>query len=240
MGSKLHVLAQVIVLALATATAGAQPAAELLKKAGEEYKAGKYEAAAALLQKAYELEPKPETLFALAQAERLAGKCAAAVPHYKKLITELKDLDIAKLVQSNLSLCQKDEPVVEPKPTPVQPAPAPIVPPKERIVVRVEQRSDKLALTSFAAGTLALGAAVGFYISANGNRDAAVDARTLEDSRRFNDRADGQRAVSIVAGLAGAGLVSYAIVRWLKKPETSAPTVTIVPGSATFGYVARF
>ena len=89
-------------------------------------------------------------------------------------------------------------------------------------------------------GAIGLGAAVGFYISANGNRDAAVDARTLEDSRRFNDRADGQRAVSIVAGLAGAGLVSYAIVRWLKKPETSAPTVTIVPGSATFGYVARF
>lgn len=239
MGSKLHVLAQVIVLAIATSTAHAQSAADLVKKAGDEYKAGKYEAAAALLQKAYELEPKPETLFALAQAERLAGKCAAAVPHYKKLITELKDLDIAKLVQSNLSLCQKDEPVVEPKPTST-PDPVPAPPPKEKIVVRVEQRSDKLALASFATGALAIGAAVGLHIAANSNRDAAADARTLEASRVFNDRADGERALSIVNGVVGVALVSYAVVRWLKKPESAAPTLTIAPGSASIGYIGRF
>ena len=82
MGSKLAVLAAVIATAQ---TAGADPAADL-KRGIELYKAGKYGDAAALLKQAYEATGKPETLFSLAQAERLAGDCTSAAAHYHKVV----------------------------------------------------------------------------------------------------------------------------------------------------------
>ncbi len=236
MGSKLHVLAQVIVGLAFAREVSAETAAELVKKAGDEYKAGNYDIAAAFLKRAHQMEPKSETLFALAQAERLAGRCDDAVPHYKKLLAELKDLDVAKLVQSNLNLCVKDEPVVEPKPS--EPAP-PSTPPRE--IVRVERRSDKLATTLFATGMLGIGASVGLYIASQGNRDAAADANTLEASGKLYDKADTQRALSIVSGVVGLGLASYAVVRWMKGGEASTKVaIDIAPGQASFGYIGRW
>lgn len=237
MGSRFHVLAQVIVGLACVRIAAAETAADLIKNAGEEYKTGNYDAAAALLQRAYELEPKSDTLFALAQAERLGGRCPAAIPHYKKLLSELKDLDVAKLVQSNLSLCVKDEPVLDPKPTP--PIQTPAAPPK--VVVRVERKSDKLAVAMFATGTLSIGAAIGFYVASRDNRDAALDARTIEDNRRFNDRADLQTGVALVAGTVGLGLASYAVVRWMKGGESSnTVAVTATSNGGAIGYAGRW
>lgn len=237
MGSQFHVLAQVIAVLAVAGAAHAETAAELVTKASDEYKAERYEVAAALLKRAYQLEPKPDTLFALAQAERLAGNCPGAIPHYKKLLAELKDLDVAKLVQSNLSLCVKDEPVID---KPVE-NPTPVPAPEPKIVTRVERRTDKLSLAMFSTGTLSLGAAVGFYISSRNNRDAAENARTIEDNVRFNDRADQQTGIAVVTGVVGLGLASYAVVRWMKGGEgSSATAITAGNGGAAVGYGGRF
>src|SRR5262249_43601854 len=71
-GSKLPVLAAIQVMLLATA-ASADQAGDLFKAGIDHYKAGKYTEAVTELSKSYKLDPKPEALFALAQAERLAG-----------------------------------------------------------------------------------------------------------------------------------------------------------------------
>ncbi len=239
MGSKLHVLAPVVILGLAS-SALANPPADLEARATEAYKAGRYDEAAALLKQLYDVSAKPETLFALAQAERLGGHCDAAIPHYKKLLEELSDFNVAKLVQSNLTLCQKDEPVKPPpdntKPAP--PPPQPTAPPK--VIVRDSGHTDALAVTLIAGGTLALGASVGLFVAANGSRDDAADAKTIEDSRRIQDRADFQRNLGIAAGVAGVGLASYAIVRWIRGGKESRSGVAVIPGANSIGVFARW
>lgn len=226
MGSKLTDAAGLIALAIVVAMSGAahaQPAptvSDLVKQGSEAFKAGKYDDAIAAFTKAYEIEPRSDTLFALAQAERLGGQCKLAIPHYKKLLEQLNDLEKAKLVQSNLDLCEKSEPIAKPvEPIKVEPTP-PVAPAKT--IIRVERRSDPLAIALVAGGALGLGAGTGLYIAANASRDAADDARTLEDNRRFNDRADVQRALSFTAYGVGVGLVGYAVYRWVRGKEPSA------------------
>ena len=243
MGSRLPVLAtQLIAVAIVLAgprVAAAETAPELLKQGIEAYKAGKYEDAIKLIGKSYALEAKPESLFALAQAERLAGKCDLAVPHYKKLIETSTELATARAAQNNLALCVKDEPK-PPKPdsepdskpdpkTDPKPDPAPEPRPAgEPSVVRDVSRSDRLATSMFAGGALATGAAIGLFLSSKSSLDAAADAGTLEAHDRLEDRGKRDRTLSLIVGGIGVGMIGVAIVRWtIAKP--SAREIAIAP-----------
>src|SRR5690606_38392201 len=107
-------------------------ARELYRRGIDEYKAKKYAEAAATLKASYELEPKPDALFALAQAERLAGRCPEARAHYRQLLEATTELATAKAVQSNLDLCEP-----EPAPAPARPPPAAPAPPPRTITKTV-------------------------------------------------------------------------------------------------------
>jgi tetratricopeptide (TPR) repeat protein len=232
MGSKLVHVAQVIALLAATPAFADPSSDELIKQAGEAYKVGKYDDAAAALEKAYAIDHKPDTLFALAQAERLGGRCKDAIPHYKQVLEKMNDLNVAKLVQTNLSLCERERGTDQPA--------KPDGPAAPQVVTRVERHTDKLAVTLFATGTLGIGAGVGFYISSVGNADAAKTARTLDDNTRLNDRADTQRVIALAAGGVGLALAGYAIVRWMGGKSESSSKVAIVPGPGSLGVFARF
>jgi tetratricopeptide (TPR) repeat protein len=198
-----------------------------MKAGSEAYQAGQYDEAIAKLSRAYELAPKPETLFALAQAERLGGHCPAAIEHYKKVLEKLTDLDTAKLVQGNVALCEKTE-AVNAKPTPT-PTPTPAA----TTVVRVESHTDYLALTSFSVGMLTLGGTFGLYLASNATRDEAARAATLDDNHRLNDRADLERGMSYLTATVGVGLVGYAIYRWVRGGDERAPAVSVGHSQAT-------
>ncbi len=78
MGSKLALLAFVPLIALDAQPARADSTAlarQLFEHAIEEYKLKQYNAAIASLSKSYALDPQPDALYALAQAERLADDC---------------------------------------------------------------------------------------------------------------------------------------------------------------------
>lgn len=226
MGSKLAVLAAVVGLA---ATAFADPAGELMKKGIEQYKAGKYSDAAATLQKAYDLDRKPETLFALAQAQRLAGDCTSAATNYHKVIAEVPDVNTAKLVEQNLSLCEKDEPKPAPEPRSV-PAAAPTEPQViTRTVVRDSGKTDKLAATMFGVGMLGLGAAGGLYLASSSNADAADNARTLDEHNRLASRASSESTGMVIAAGLGVAALGYAVFRWTRDGEASKTEVAAVP-----------
>jgi tetratricopeptide (TPR) repeat protein len=229
-GSKLAILAAVVGLA---APAFADQAGDLMKKGIEQYKAGKYADAVVTLQKVYDLDHKPETLFALAQAQRLAGDCASAAANYHKVISEISDVNTAKLVQQNLSLCEKDEPKPEPKPEPKVEAPPP--PPPQIItktVVRDTGSTDKLAATMFGVGMLGLGAAGGLYLAASGNADAADNARTLDEHNKLSDKAKSQSTEAIIAAGVGVAALGYAVFRWTRGGETQKAEVSVVPSPA--------
>ena len=231
MGSKLAVLAAVVGLA---STAFADQAAELMKKGIEQYKAGKYSDAAATLQRAYDVDHKPETLFALAQAQRLAGDCTSAAASYHKVISQVSDMNVAKLVQQNLSLCEKDEPkpvaTPEPKPEPpAEPAEPKVI---TRTVVRDTGHTDTLAAALFGVGMLGLGASGGLYLAASSDRDAADHARTLDDHDRLASRASSEQTGMFVAAGVGVAALGYAVFRWTRGSEQPKTDVAIVPTSS--------
>ena len=229
MGSKLTVLAAVIALA---GTASADPAGDALKKGIELYKAGKYAEAVPHLEKAHKLDGKPDTLVALAQAQRLAGDCAAAAPNDRKVIERVSDMNVAKLVQQNLSICEPDEPKpVTPTPEVQEPKPEPEPKIVERTVVREVGSTDKLAAALFGGGMLAVGVAGGLYVAASNNADAADRAKSLEDHDLLADRASGQRTIMYVAGGVGVAMMGVAIFRWTRDRSTQKADVAVVPAS---------
>jgi tetratricopeptide (TPR) repeat protein len=236
-GSKLTILAAVVASVAAVGTAHADAAGDALKKGIDLYKAGKYAEAIPYLEKAHKLDGKPDTLFALAQAQRLGGDCGSAAPNYRKVIEQVSDMNVAKLVQQNLSICEPDEPrKLEPKaekrdePAPQPEAAKPEV--VERTVVREVGHTDKLAAAMFGGGMLAVGVAGGLYIAASNNADAADRAKSLEDHDLLADRATSQRTIMYVAGGVGVAMMGFAIYRWTTGGDKSKADVALVPTSA--------
>jgi tetratricopeptide (TPR) repeat protein len=219
-GSKLTVLAAVIAVARLAA-------ADDLKDGIELYKAGKYADAVTTLRRAYAAAPKPDTLFALAQAERLSGDCKTAATHYHQVIEQVSDLNVAKLVQQTLALCEKDEPRVDVKSEPKSESKAePQV--VTKTVVRDTSHTDPLTTSLFAVGTLGLGTAGGLYLAAAANRNGADKARTLDDHTTLADRADTEQTAMFVAAGVGVALIGVAVYRWTRSdaPKTD---VAVVP-----------
>lgn len=214
----------------------------LFKKGIEEYKAQKYGDASITLLKSYELDPKPDTLFALAQAERLDGRCSDAVGRYKKLLEDTKDLPTAKAIGANIMLCVSDKPVEaapEKKPEPVvQTQPQTIT----KTVVKTERTTDKLSVALFSGGALALGGSVGLYFASRSSSADSDRATTLEESNRLYDRSKREQLLSFAVAGAGAALITVGIVHVVRKGPKSSTEVAAVPasGGATFWVSSRW
>jgi hypothetical protein len=216
-------------------SADAPDAPELVKQGLDAYKAGSYDEAVTLLQKAYDLDPKVETLFAVAQAERLGGHCPAAITAYKKVIEQVSDLRTAQLVQTNIALCQRTE-AVDAAPPPIKAELPGVAPPAPSPIVRYARRNDVWATALATTGMLGVGAGVGLFIASDASRDGAHQARTLDDYRRFNDRADLERELSYAALGVGAAMIGVAIVRWVSgndEQPSAAIAITARDRSAT-------
>lgn len=220
-----------LAIVLSSRIAAADSAADLLKQGVEQYKAGKYADAVVSIGKAYQLDPKPETLFTLAQAERLSGDCKSAVPHYRQVIEQVGDFNVAKLVQQNLQLCEPKKPV-EPKPVESKPVEPKVVEPKPqavtRTVVRETTRVDKVAVSLYTAGGLALGLAGGFYFSARDNRDAAERAGSLADHDKLADRAKSQFTLAGISAGVGLAAIAGGVV-WSMTRTSKATEVAVTP-----------
>lgn len=235
MGSQLPYLAAAVI-ALGGGVAFADPTTDLLKQGAELYKAGKYAEAVPVFRQAFDLDHKPDTLFSLAQAERLSGDCKSAAPHYHQVIERVNDFNVAKLVEHNLTLCEASEPAPPPrevKPEPVAPPPKVITNTVTKTVVREVHRTDRAALALIAGGTLALGGAGGLYLAATANRDAADSARTLGEHDRLFDRASTEQIATFIAGGVGVALIAAAAVHWIvaKDDDAAHTDVAIVPAT---------
>lgn len=222
---------------LAPLVAHAETADELLKRGLALYKDGNYAEAAKVLQQAYDADPKPEVMFPLAQAERLGGDCKAASAHYKKILEQIGDLNVAKLVRQNLSLCEPPEADKTPakcEPTTVT---STAVAPAAKTVVREVDHGDRIAIVSAGAGALALGVATGFYFAASSTRDAADQAGSLQAHDTLADRADSERTAMVVSASIGAAALGFAAYRWLTHDPAPRTDVALVPGAHGGGAV---
>ena len=123
-----HVLTLALLLAFAAPVRADSPvdkAKAHLALAERHFAAQQYDKAAAELKEAYVLDPKPEYLYALAQALRLSGDCPAAVRAYTQYLKTHPAEAEASKARANIERC-KSEPT---QPLPVAPAPSPEPPP---------------------------------------------------------------------------------------------------------------
>jgi tetratricopeptide (TPR) repeat protein len=128
------VLRALIVLTLLTGTAAADRASRAARHFDgglDLYQAGHYRDASAEFKRAYQIDPLPKYLYNAAQALRLAGDCAAAVPLYEAFNRIAPDEDSRNAGTSNLERCRPPatnqwvERPAEPEPVTV---PAPVEP----------------------------------------------------------------------------------------------------------------
>ena len=236
MDARLAILAAAqVVLATGIASADTNKKAlgrQLFELGIEEYKAKQYDAAAASMGKAYALDPQPDTLYALAQSQRLANNCKDAIVNYQKLLDTTKDDSTVTTVKASLALCQEIESGQKPA---EQPADAKTVEQRDaptiqiRTVYRTERHNDRLTIAMYAVGGVALGGAATTYLLARSTRNDADHATSLADYNNLYDRAARLRWVSYGAAGVGLALVGVATYRVIWGNKDTPPDVALAP-----------
>lgn len=202
-----------------------------LARAEAHYKAGRFSKAAGEYRAAYELVVTPATLFAWAQAERLAGDCNAALDLYDRFLSTNPSDRHEAAARNVMKLCTRTtedaaEPVEPEKPRPVVASSAVSDDGNPRSSDsnvgngHTERTSDAWYLdpigdSLLVGGLVALGVGVGYWL-----RSSATLERDSHDEQlaRFGS-AESQRTVAIVAGSLGATLTAAAIARYLTRPS---------------------
>jgi tetratricopeptide (TPR) repeat protein len=201
----------------------------LLQQGVELYRAGKYDDAIPALQRSYELDPKLETLYSLAQAERLGGHCPDAIVHYNKILDAAPEPSLAAAVKNNMGLCvvakdrDKHDSTTSTPVAVVQPAP-----PKPATM-------NPVLVSLLGGGGLLLGASLGLLVAASDNQAQAGAATTFGEYDRLTRRAGLERGLGYTFATLGAAAIGgsvYLIMRKESPPPVSA-TVTS-QGAAVF------
>lgn len=250
---RLAVLAVIVVATTTVASADNKTLARDLFNLGiEEYKTKQYDAAAASLAKSHALDPRPDALYALAQSERLAGRCKDAIPHYEQLLADSKDEKSKKKISENVEICKQIEagkpaPPVDDKQADAksEERDAPTI--EYRTVVRTERSRDVLSIVLFAGGGVAISGGVATYLVARSQRSDADNATSLDE---YNDKYDSSRRlkwISYASAGVGVSLITVALVRVLRgggETSSESPTkqvaVTPTSGGSVLSFQARW
>jgi len=223
------------------------------------YGARDFAAAISLFEEGFALEPRREFLFAEAQAHRLAGNCARAVPLYRRFLETAPSAIQVDATRLGLDRCAKQEAAAAtaartappPEPAPPggarKPASDPIPPP-----TRPEQRpwwQDPPGLLAAGVGVATLGVGIGYWIASNRSLDQAGSRETpnvIVYDRLYQTAVD-RRAVAIVALATGATALAGGLARLIyvrQRDLTIAPTtgVALTPtdGGAALLWQGRY
>lgn len=211
---------------LLSATAAASPVDTLLERGLRSYAVGHYPEAIASFQRGYEMEPRPEFLYALAQAQRMSGDCRGAVASYRAFLRTTPPERAAAPARQNLQRCE--ELIAASPPEAVTPPPATVEtplppPPQQQVVERppplppppwYRDRAG-LALGIAGLGTAAAGAVLWGLGEAG--------ARSLADAKQYStfaanganaDRYGSERIAGIICVSVGGALVVTSIGRF--------------------------
>ncbi len=230
-----------------------------MNRATKAHKAGKFEVALTELEAAYELEPQPKLLFAIAQVQAKLDRCDGAIENYKKFLDTTKDKQKKSIVKQAIDACEKKiasaaveatpPPSPEPEPTPApMPEPTP-APPAEPLIEHDDSplpAATPVATTTtttahspwykdvlgdvLVVGGLGAGvASVLLYTKARGELDDAEGASSLASYEQLVSKAHDHRTYSIILGGAAGALVVSGIVRYALHGSGEKRTVAIVP-----------
>jgi tetratricopeptide (TPR) repeat protein len=252
---------------LAAARATAQPADPAVTAAARPhleaalrlFKAREYAQALAEFRAAFDIDPQPALLYAIAQAERLNGDCRRAIRFYEAFLRTAPKQSQGLSARQNIARCVAE--LQRPSPA-TQPASAPTSAPTERpepplvlapVSPRVPDRPGSSWTRDWAGHGLVLG---GLAVAATGialwrvGRGAIADANAARSYDTFVARAGGasdagleQRmgiaALAVGGALVAAGVAHY-VLRGRGRAERARVAAAAGPGRAVLVLGARF
>ena len=201
------------------------------------YQSQKYDEAIVELRAGLAIDPQPDLLYALGQAERRNGHCARAIEYYESCLALVKDPSAAAAVRVQIERCRvesapesrpapasKSEPLSEPAARP-EPPPEPAGPPPDDAAtlkpvefppeapapaLRPWHR-DPLAVTALSLGLAGLGVGGALVGVAESQADRAASS--------YQAFADARGAVGLWTGGVislgvGGALVAVAVIRF--------------------------
>jgi hypothetical protein len=248
------IVALLSILYAHAALADESPAAkgrEHYRKAISEYGAKEYEAAIADFRDAYAYDPRPEVLYAWAQAERLSGDCPSAIVLYKRFLDGGAIGAQADAARANQEKCEQalatrpveeEQPAPKPKPAPIVVVAAPAVKraPKTRRA-HVAWWKDPLGDGLVAGGAVALAIGLGYLSAADDAQSAAAHASTYDQYAAEIAAAGSHRTVGAVSLSIGAAIVAGGVVRWVyASRHGEIITITPATGGGMVSIAGRF
>lgn len=221
---------------------------EHLQRGIEFYAQKQYELALVEFRAGFALDPRPDFLFAMAQAERLSGDCPTAVVYYQRFLETHPDPNQAEAARVNLRRCNR---ALESGPggRPRESTPAALDEAEQASAPPEPIQVPAAALTSgprrdespwyrdiaggamAGGGVAALGVSIGFWVAKGSAEKAASESTNYFDYVDANQRASRDRTVSLVALGVGAALAAGATYRYLTlEGRGGRVRVAITPG----------
>ena len=213
-----------LLLSVLGATAAASPVDTLLERGLRSYAVGHYPEAIASFQRGYELQPRPEFLYALAQAQRMSGDCRGAVASYRAFLRTTPPERAAAPARQNLARCEEllastpppdaATPEVAPRqlppslPSPFEEKPLPPPPPWYR---------DRAGIALGAVGLAAAGAGAALWGVGEAGARSLADATQYGQFAAHGGSADAygnERLAGILCVAVGGALVVSAVGRF--------------------------
>jgi tetratricopeptide (TPR) repeat protein len=213
-------------LALAIALTAARPAradeppmkpeARALWDQGQAlYAGGDFAGAIDRFQKGRAIDPRPEFLYAIGQAQRKAGQCREAIESYRAFIVESKSDKQVEAARLQIDRCER-ELAARQKPEPPRPHPRPL-PPVHRTIPGRSWYRDPIGLSLAGAGVMALGGG-GFFLWRSTREVDGATYGAFEDDLAARRR---ERTAGIALAVTGGALVVSGVVRfWLLPGDT--------------------
>lgn len=252
MGRRLAVHACALIATVANAAPKTPKAKAAFDVGVRAYKKGNYEAAAKALEKSFELERDADSLFAWAQTERQLDHCEKAILLYENLLTFTLPKANKAAVEKNLDDCrtavQVQKQLTKPEPPPSPPPkvveqPPPPPPPEPAGPPRHHWYKEPVGWTLTVAGIAGVAVGIG-YLSAGSSAGASAELNNHKDRAQylhFNDLANTDGKIGIVATFAGSALLAGGVIYFLTHRDTE-PVVTawLTPSSGGLAFTGRF
>lgn len=229
-----------LALVLAASAAHAQTPDALEASGSKHFELAEYQAAIADFKEAFRISDRPELLFNIAQAYRLANDCVQARTFYKTYLRRVPDAPNAAKVKERideLEACANQAAVAAPPPdaAPVVVAP-PIAPP---IATRERTWKTKAGFASLGAGALGVGVGVVFALRGRSKADALRDACaiecTAETARTLDDAGAAANRNAVVGLVVGGALVAtgVALVILDRPSRETGPAISVGANGAS-------
>ena len=191
------------------------------------YEEGKAAEALDELNIAYQLDPSPELLYAIAQTHVVLGKCDEAIKFYEQFLATDPKEGPARKAREAIDHCKTAAPQPEPTPPPPPPpAPAPV----DEAGPRAWYKNPVgLALVG---GGVVVGVIGGvLYTSARNDFDSAKTASDYPTHHDLIERGRSRRTLSVVAGVGGVALVGAGVAYIVISHRSQAANVAVAPAN---------